>query len=239
MMKTPIPVESYKETPLNHAGLHMGLSVREVHTPQPVGLRVTPLVQLFSKVHKVRPAGRGAIIQFVTVTADCNSERLALDMAWASVSTLGKKVLVLNGSKSARPPYLIGASADTRGSETISPVSLKDYLVKVHGLNLYVANLCDAYGGERALVALDDIVGTLRELARDFDMIVIAAPPVDDDPFTTVLAGHVDGNVIVVEADKTRRPTAMRTFQALSSSGATVLGAVLNNQKPYTYGLLA
>lgn len=223
-----------------HDGLsrQMGLPVREVNSKQPAGLAATLLVQLFTQLQQVRPEGRGAIVQFITVTPGCDSEHLALDMAWASVSTLGKKVLVLNGSKHMRQPYLAGnALPSSRGEpgpeDAVDPVSLRDNLVKVHGLNLYVASLQGAYGGKRALVALDEIVGLLRELAVGFDLIVIVAPPVDEDPLTTMLASQMDGNVLVVEADRTRRPAAMRALQAVVSSGGEVLGAVLNNHKPY------
>lgn len=235
MMKTPITMNRFQN---NRFG---GLPIREVHSSSPPDLPLTSLVQLFTALRQVRPEGRGAIVQFITVTPGCDGERLALDMAWASASTLGKKVLVLNGSKYMHKPYLDETAPSPRNDapadDVVSPVSLKDYLVKVHGLSLYIANLQDAYGGQRALVALDEIVGALRELAESFDMVVIVAPPVDEDPLTTMLAPRIDGNILVVEADKTRRPAAMRVLQAVLSSGGAVLGAALNNHKPHAYRL--
>jgi len=233
MMKT-----SVSTTHLHGLSRQMGLPVREVDSTQPANLPLTPLVQLFLKLQQVRPEGRGAVVQFITVTPGCKSEHLALDMAWAAVSSLGKKILILNGNKHMQKPYLPGTGPTTtqghaEAERTVSPVSLSENLVKVHGLNLYVANLHDAYGGNKTLVALDEIAGTLRELALSFDMIVVVAPPVDEDPLTTALAAHMDGNVLVVEAERTRRPAALRAAEAVVSSGGVIVGTVLNNQRAY------
>src|SRR5438132_104998 len=59
------------------------------------------------------------------------------------------------------------------------------------------------------------------------------APAADSDPLGAVLAQHVDGNVIVLEAERTRRSAAIRLRQILSRSGRPIVGAVLNNRRNY------
>jgi Mrp family chromosome partitioning ATPase len=46
----------------------------------------------------------------------------------------------------------------------------------------------------------------------------------------TIMARHVDGNILVVEADYTRRAEAMRLREVLVRSGRPLIGAILNNR---------
>jgi Mrp family chromosome partitioning ATPase len=107
-------------------------------------------------------------------------------------------------------------------------------MVKVSGFGMYIADLQDVYGGWRALAATDEIIGNLRDLSAHFDMIVVIAPPSQNDPLGAVLASHVDGNIMVIEAEHTRRAAALRLRQTLAASGGLVLGAILNNQQVHT-----
>ena len=69
----------------------------------------------------------------------------------------------------------------------------------------------------------------LQELLRAFDYIIIDAPPVSQDPLTVLLGAQIDGAVLVVGADVTKRHDAETAADTLRSSGVRVLGAVFRN----------
>ena len=65
------------------------------------------------------------------------------------------------------------------------------------------------------------------------DWIILGCPSVNLPDTTATLAAIVDGTILVIEAEKTRRGVARRAREHLEKAGANVLGAVLNNRKNY------
>jgi capsular exopolysaccharide synthesis family protein len=71
----------------------------------------------------------------------------------------------------------------------------------------------------------------LGEVRRHFNCVIIDAPAVTGHPETKVLTSLCDGVVLVIETAKTRREVVLRSRDALASSGARILGTVLNKRK--------
>jgi Mrp family chromosome partitioning ATPase len=70
----------------------------------------------------------------------------------------------------------------------------------------------------------------LSELRKEFDFLVIDAPPLNAYADAMVLGRLVDGVVLVLEANETRREAALRVTENLRTSKIPVLGAILNNR---------
>jgi hypothetical protein len=70
----------------------------------------------------------------------------------------------------------------------------------------------------------------LAELREEFDYLLINAPPLNTFADGMVLGRLVDGVVLVLEADTTRREAAVRVTEGLRNSRIPILGAVLNNR---------
>ena len=70
----------------------------------------------------------------------------------------------------------------------------------------------------------------LGEVLGRFDHVVLNAPPAGVHGDTNVLGRLVDGAVIVVEANVTRREVARRTIEHMQAAHVRVLGAVLTNR---------
>ena len=67
----------------------------------------------------------------------------------------------------------------------------------------------------------------LDRLRDTFDLVVIASPPASDAPMGVLLSRFVDGNILVLEAGRTRAPVAAELRNSLSASGGAVVGTVL------------
>lgn len=61
-----------------------------------------------------------------------------------------------------------------------------------------------------------------------FDFVVVDAPPILSVADASILAGRVDGVLMVVDAGYTRRAQAVRARDAIKSTGARLLGVVVN-----------
>lgn len=69
----------------------------------------------------------------------------------------------------------------------------------------------------------------LDELQGQFDLLLLDSPPVGAVSDALVLAGIVDGTMMVLKAFQTDRGLASQTLRALRDVRAKMLGAVLNN----------
>jgi Mrp family chromosome partitioning ATPase len=70
----------------------------------------------------------------------------------------------------------------------------------------------------------------LRELRSHFDYVLINGPTVPDRGQATFLGRLSDGIVLILEANSTRRDTAMQVRIEMEQANVPVLGAVLNNR---------
>jgi Mrp family chromosome partitioning ATPase len=70
----------------------------------------------------------------------------------------------------------------------------------------------------------------LPELQREFDYVLIDAPPIVSGDDSVVLGRSAEGIVLVLRANASRRETARKAVQNLESANVRVLGAVLNRR---------
>ena len=91
----------------------------------------------------------------------------------------------------------------------------------------------DVLPAGRSSLDAADLIGArlpeiLEQAARDYDWIVVDAPPVLGLAETLQMAAAVDGVVIVVKAGKTGRRAVAAALQTLRHVQANILGLVLN-----------
>ena len=73
----------------------------------------------------------------------------------------------------------------------------------------------------------------IGQLTKEYDWVILDAPPVTTHPDAAALVRLVDGGVLVARADWTRREVAQRALTILQQSGGRVLGVALNRQRYY------
>jgi capsular exopolysaccharide synthesis family protein len=90
---------------------------------------------------------------------------------------------------------------------------------------------CGAASGENAnLLNSDRLTTWMKALREEFDYVLIDAPPLNQHSDAAVFAQRADGLVLVVEANSTRRESAVRVMERLREAQIVVLGAVLNKR---------
>jgi Mrp family chromosome partitioning ATPase len=68
------------------------------------------------------------------------------------------------------------------------------------------------------------------ELRKEFDFIIIDAPPMTRHADAIALGQVSDGLVLILEAESTRREAALAVVENLRLSQVQILGAVLNKR---------
>ncbi len=75
--------------------------------------------------------------------------------------------------------------------------------------------------------------GFLNKVRNSFDFVIFDCAPVPGFPDTQTLCSKVDGVILVITFDKTRRQVALRAKKELEDAGANILGVVINRRKYY------
>ena len=77
-----------------------------------------------------------------------------------------------------------------------------------------------------------------ENLRQDFELIVIDLPPASEMDETVLASQLVDGFLLVLESERTRRQVAQRVKRQFEQVNARVLGVVLNKRKNHIPGWL-
>jgi len=109
--------------------------------------------------------------------------------------------------------------------------SIRQFTRSIGPDNLWLLSAGATVPDSAVLHNADRLRDRLAELRDEFDYLLVNAPPLNAFADGMVLGRMVDGVVLVLEADATRRETAVRVIEGLRNSNIPVLGAVLNNRK--------
>ena len=105
---------------------------------------------------------------------------------------------------------------------TVRPTSVENLLVLPAGP--LPPNTAELLASER----MSDLLAELKERA---DVVLLDSPPVLAVSDASLLAGKVDGVLVVIDTRQTRREALWRTKEALDEVGARIMGAVLNRAR--------
>ena len=75
------------------------------------------------------------------------------------------------------------------------------------------------------------LVDLLEMLSKDFDIVLVDAPPVGLVIDSAVIAKHCDGCVMIAEYNTTKRREMRDAVRQIEQSGCPILGCVINNVK--------
>ncbi|NIO20777.1 MAG: polysaccharide biosynthesis tyrosine autokinase [Candidatus Aenigmarchaeota archaeon] len=102
---------------------------------------------------------------------------------------------------------------------------------KVGPGNLYVIPCGGNYSEPVTLFESKRFDQFLKLVRERFNYVILDGPPVHSSAECRVLCSKVDGVVLVVESEKTRRPIALRAKMELEEAGGKILGVVLNKKR--------
>ena len=235
-MSTSEMIEQTARRRLEYRSLPVPLPVlppRLAAGARPHGLAPNELVKLHHSLAETLDTDQGVIAQFLAPEPDTAIEAVVYDLAYITAAWLGKRVLFVNGvnmkpesDSSARrlEPVLAGQTGF---------IDLDAAITRIVGLDLYqmtFPSMCGALDLAPTLRWMPDFLDRLRDR---FDLVVIASPPASEAPMGMLLSRFVDGNILVLQAGRTRAPVAAELRDSLHSSGGAVVGAVLTRYRTF------
>ncbi len=140
---------------------------------------------------------------------DADLRRPSLHTLFGLPNTAGLTSMLLDEAQMAQPPFQAGPTP---------------------GLRVLTSGPLPPNPAE--LLASRRIEAILQRLREEADMVLFDAPPLMAVSDAAVLAARVDGVILVVQAEKTKREHVQRAKAQLERVHAHLVGAVLTDVKP-------
>ncbi len=153
------------------------------------------------------------------LVSDGDLRRPSLHLLFGLENAVGFADLVAGSSDRAQTVHSVNVLGPEIGAKPISVITS----------GAATADVLHALGAKR-------VRSLLRELAEDYDLILLDSPPALAVNDAVLLAPAVDGIVFVVAAGDVKAEQARRAKERLEQSGTPILGVVLNRFDDKLYG---
>jgi capsular exopolysaccharide synthesis family protein len=108
--------------------------------------------------------------------------------------------------------------------------SVRSFTVQLQPANLWLLSAGALMPESPSLLNSDSVKVRLQELRKEFDYILIDTPALNLYSDAVALGRNADGAVVVLQAESTRRESALKGLASLREANVDVLGAVLNRR---------
>jgi protein-tyrosine kinase len=144
---------------------------------------------------------------------------------------IGTVCLVDGNLRSPSLPDLFSVSNHYGLTDSLSKQgSIRDFAKVVGPDNLWLLSCGSLTGESSNLLSSQSMKARVAELRKEFDYVLIDSPPLNEYADAVAVGQLTDGLVLVVEANATRRESAMKIADDLRSANVKILGAVLNKR---------
>lgn len=107
---------------------------------------------------------------------------------------------------------------------------IRSFAKPLRGDNLWLLSSGSLAPDSAKLLNSDRLKARFVELRKEFDFVLIDAPPLTRYADAVAFGQMTDGFVLILEANVTRREAALKVSENLRASGIQVFGAVLNKR---------
>ncbi len=108
---------------------------------------------------------------------------------------------------------------------------IRGFARRVLGENLWLVTCGSGVEHSVGLLHSDQIKKRIDDLRKEFDYVLVDAPPLNSYSEGIALGQFADGLVLVLQANSTRRDASARMVERLHASQVNILGAVLNKRR--------
>ena len=173
------------------------------------------------------------VIQFIGAQGGEGTSTVIRDFAMVSAARLGKSVLLLDADPRNSSQHLFFHLEPEFGWGEIlrNRRTFRKAIRRIGKTKLYV------YPTPPGSASLPEVlfspeIKEFWEAAREkFDLVLIDSAPASASPDGISMSRYLDGVVLVLEAEKTRKPVAENLKTRILQNGGNLLGMVFNNRR--------
>lgn len=98
--------------------------------------------------------------------------------------------------------------------------------------HLYMLPLGKSIQVNQAQILISQNIGALlEELRNSYDCILIDSPPINLSSLTEIIGSYIDGTILVIKANYTRREVIQAAIKILDQAGVPISGLILNERQ--------
>jgi protein-tyrosine kinase len=195
----------------------------------------TEMTWLHHQVESFLANSSNRMIQFMGSRRGEGVSTIVREFAKVAVERHGKSVLVLDSAyQDPAQKININVTCEYGWLDLLKEGELTDKaFFRVGDSNLYFAPI----SVQASLVPpVKDISTTLNvwnKLKEKFDLILIDSSSDENNSESVAISRSVDGVLLVVEAEKTRKKSIKKLKDRINANGGTVIGVIFNKRKYY------
>lgn len=187
---------------------------------------------LLGKLRNAMGLGRGMVLYVTSAAQGDGASTIARELAWAAGAISSMKTLLLdchtggNDQSSALGHELPSVIASYTASGHAEVAAVGNGEAVFHAATLAPGTGADG-SGEPARTSAD----LYRLLRGSYDLIVLDCPPVLEMPYFPRMTQEPPEVLLVIQAERTRIPVAMRAKNEIAMAGAHLAGIIMNKRR--------
>ncbi len=198
------------------------------------------MMGLYQAMNTALGRKKNRVVQFIGTQTGEGCSTMVRDLAGAAAAKLEESVLLLD--LDTRPPYN-DMTTDVTFQYHLEKLSIRaapldKAFCRTERGNLTISTFSLKSDPVLALLDMSHDDALWEGLREQFSLILIDAPPAAVSHMGFSLLGRCDGVVLVVRAEKTQWPVAVKVKEKIAREGGKIIGAVYNDRRLYTPGWL-
>lgn len=174
----------------------------------------------------------GRVVVFASVNPDGGCSHVCVQAAQVLAESVPGSVCLVDANfhEPSLPDAFLAGNHYGLADALRTSEPIRKYAKVVRGENLWL--ISSGSGAEQTVGLLhsDCAKQRISDLRKEFDYILIDAPPLNSYSEAVALGQFSDGLVLVLEANSTRRDASSRIAERLRAMQVNILGAVLNKR---------
>jgi len=188
--------------------------------------------KLVQRVFLVPGAARGRVVVVSGMESGTGASWICARMAEVLASQVSGSVCVVDANLRAPGLHREFGVPNHYGLTDALQVSdpIRRFVTSLSRPNLWLLSCGAEVEGMQTMLGSDRMRAILPELQREFDYVLVDAPPMDASDDSVILGRGAEGIVLVLKAHSSRRESARKAVRDLENASVRVLGAVLNRR---------
>ena len=174
---------------------------------------------------------RHTVFLLVSATHGEGTSTVARKLAATLIKTNQETVLLVDTNLRSPNQHVVFHTAQSPGFSDVGSHAFRRITGNGGQPGLFLLPCGDSTQDKPQLLADSALRPALGEWRASFNWIILDGAPITVYTDSAVLAGLVDGVILVIEAEKTRWEVAEQAKRILEDAGGRVLGCVLNRRK--------
>lgn len=189
-------------------------------------------LKLVQRVFLLQAEGRPHAVVFAGIELGDGCSQICANTAESLARNISGSVCLVDANlRSPSLAQFFGVTNHHGLSDALRQQStIRDFTQQLRPDNLWLLSCGSMATDSPSLFSSERLKALLAQLRKEFDYVLINVSAVIFDGAASLWGPLVDGVILVVEANLTRREVARKAKESLDSANVRLLGAVLNNR---------